>query len=77
VTGTDGLGSLRTTALRSDDERTPVPPWLADTGDEEVLYVALHVHGSVMVRHDESEVFLEPCKSSLGAVSRIMCGARS
>ncbi|AXE81099.1 AraC family transcriptional regulator [Streptomyces atratus] len=60
VTGTDGLGPLRTSVLCSDEERAPVLPWLSDAGDEEVLYVALHVHGSVAVRHDGSEVFLEP-----------------
>lgn len=60
MTGTDGLGSLRTFVLRSDEERAPVLPWLSDAGDEGALYVALHAHGSVAVRHDGREVFLKP-----------------
>ncbi|MGW9136943.1 helix-turn-helix domain-containing protein [Streptomyces sp. NPDC055681] len=60
MTGADTLGSLRTSVLRSDEERAPVLPWLSDAGNEEVLYVALHVHGSVSVPQDGSEVSLDP-----------------
>ncbi|MFH8610064.1 helix-turn-helix domain-containing protein [Streptomyces sp. NPDC018029] len=60
VTGTDGLGSLRASVLCSDDRQTAVPPWLSEAGHEDVLYVALHVHGSVAVCHDGGDAFLQP-----------------
>lgn len=74
-TGTDGLGSLRTSVLCSGEGRAPVLPWLSDTGDEQALYVALHVHGSVSVLHGGSEVFLKPgdmvfCDAGLRAAPR-------
>ncbi len=60
LSATDGLGSLRTFVLRSDEERTPVLPWLSAARDENALYIVLHVHDSVAVRHDGDEVVLKP-----------------
>ncbi|MFJ9558621.1 hypothetical protein ACIRQQ_01075 [Streptomyces fuscichromogenes] len=49
------LGYLRIYVLRADGRSAPAPPWVSDPDAGDVLYAAIHGHGSVAASQERQE----------------------